>query len=1099
MTGGDLLAGVPTGTVTFLLTDVEGSTRLWEEAPDGAGAAIAQQSKLIAEAVTSHGGVRPEEQGEGDSSVAAFASATAAAAAALDIQRAMARHAWPGASGVRVRIGLHTGEAVLRDARNYTGIALHRCARIRDVAHGGQTVMSEITASLLADALPTGAWLVDLGPHRLRDLARPDRLYELRHSDVPGEFPPLRSLDAVPNNLPVPVTSFRGRESDLLEVDRLLAASRLVTLTGSGGCGKTRLAAQVAAAAADRYPEGVWWVDLTSTTAGELTDVVASTVGVLVDPALGSTRALVQQFRHRQLLLCLDNCEHVLDATVDLVGALLPACAGVTVLATSREALAAPGETALRVRSLSEADSIDLFADRAAAARPGFVVGAHNRETLERICKRLDGIPLGIELAAAWVRTLAPTQIADGLDDRFRLLVGGQRGVVARQQTLLASIDWSHDLLTDIERALFRRLAVFVGGWSLEAALAVCTDELVPADDLLTTLGRLVDKSLVIVDEGGGVSRYSFLETIRQYAQDRLHDAGEMAVTRDRHLAHFVELAEAAEPELERIHQDEWSARLEVEHDNLRSAIEWGLSARDSDHARRLTAALGVLWWSHGPPRAALGWLEEAIALDTGDTPLLQTRLLFGSAAVAILAGDFPLALQRGDDALAQAKQLGNDGYAARALIPAYFVRLYFDLQAAGEIAEQARQLAIGAGDELAVAFASGIVGFSHFNRDRYDDARRAFEDLDGHLRRRGDRMSGSFARLGLGGIALHTGDVREAERLFRAGLEIAEPLKDYFAVGQMRAWLALAVAMAGDLDRPIELLEPLTGAGSDTDHHAELPMLPITLAQISLWAGDLDQARRWGERALTFAAPLVDNMITCWVLPTLATACHRAGDHTAARDHAARGVELASRIGMPRVEAAALDALARLDAGTDPRKAEDLHHRALAIRVDHGLRTFYVESFEALAELASRTGSHHEAARLLGAADAGRETVGYRRPPGEEADHDRTLADLRASLGEDAARAAMEEGASLSLDEAVSYARRARGTRGRPSTGWEALTPTEHDIVHHVVDGLTNPEIGRKLLMSRDTVKTHLRHIYAKLGIVNRSELVRVAARREP
>jgi predicted ATPase len=508
---------LPTGTVTFLLGDVERPAT-----------PRARTDEVLAEAIAGHGGVWPGAVDERGRVVAAFPSAAEAVAAALQAQRALRS----------LRIALHTGEARRREGGDYAGAALDRGARLRDVAHGGQTLLSSATAAVVGDALPPGAELVDLGVHRLRDLSRPERVYELRHPDLSGDSngdsissgntrTPLRSLDALANNLPIQLTSFVGRSEELAAVELLLDGERLVTLTGAGGAGKTRLGLHAAAELADRWPDGVWWVDLSSVTdPGLVPDVVAATVGVLVEPVGGPLRALTVQLRDRRLLVCLDNCEHLLAASADLVEALLRSCPEVSVLATSREPLDLPGETVWRVPSMVEDEAVSLFVERASHVRPWFTLDETNEDAVLRLCRRLDGMPLAIELAAAWLRTLTPAQIADGLDDRFALLVRGSRGVVARQQTLAASIDWSHDLLDDVDQVVFRRLAAFSGGFSLDAARAVGGAAPVGEVEVLVALGRLVDKSLVVMDERDGEARYRLLETIRQYAADRLAAAG---------------------------------------------------------------------------------------------------------------------------------------------------------------------------------------------------------------------------------------------------------------------------------------------------------------------------------------------------------------------------------------------------------------------------------------------------------------------------------------------------------------------------------------------------------------------------------------------
>ncbi|MGH9214517.1 MAG: helix-turn-helix transcriptional regulator [Acidimicrobiales bacterium] len=1086
------------GTVTFLLTDVERSTQLWETAPKAAAGAMARHRALLDAAVRAHDGVRPEEQGEGDSVVAAFASAADAVAAAVDIQRTLAAEDWPDGTQLRVRIGLHTGEAEARDERNFGGLALHRCARLRDIAHGGQTVMSSVTAAIVADALPDDARLVDRGVHRLRDLSRPEQVFELRPADLTTEFPPLRSLDAVPNNLRALLTSFVGRRQELEAVTALLGrpAERLVTLTGSGGSGKTRLAAQVAADLADRWPDGVWWVELAPITdpAG-VAELIASTLRVLVEPGGGPLRALRSQLRDRRLLLCLDNCEHLRDASAELVDTLLRACPHLWVVATSREALGVAGETVWRVPSLTIDDAAQLFAERAARVRPGFALDPDNEAAVRTICRRLDGIPLAVELAAAWVRTLTAEQIVTGLDDRFRLLAGGPWGVAPRHQTLAASLAWSYDLLDETDRVVFRRLAVFAGGFTLEGVQAVGGADPLAPDDVLPALRRLIDKSLVQMDDQGREARYGLLETIRQYARERLDEAAETAAVRDRHLDHFMAVAETSEPELEAADQDRWLAELEIEHDNLRAALDWGLSKPQAERGRRLAAALPQLWMRHGHTHDGVQWLRRAIDRGPADRSTLQARLLVGASLVGGLGGQFLLAAQTAQQAVEIATANGDDRNRGRGLALQSLVQFFFDFAACRELGAEAQRRAEAAGDQMGADLALVLEGLGWANSDRHETSRPLLEDCFRRCQERGDRAIGAFALAGVMYAELFGGDVRRAVEVATAAFELAEPLGDYFIVGSMVSALVWAQGLAGRIDearkRVDTLVRSVESAGADVD----VPPMVSSVGKVHLWSGDLEGALRWFERGVRYAAPLLDNVIVARVLPDYAATLRHLGRLDEAREQADRAVRLTAQLGVPHARAEALDEVARLVASSQPDHAEDLHHQALAIRVEHGLRTFYVASLDALAYHAARVESLAEATRLLAASDTARESIGYPRPPIDRPDHDALVASLRADQDDDDFATLWAEGRTLTLDDAVDYVGRARGTRRRPSTGWASLTPTELKVVELVVQGLTNPEIGRRLFVSPGTVKTHLSHVYAKLGVANRTELATLAA----
>ncbi|MDP9325262.1 MAG: NB-ARC domain-containing protein, partial [Candidatus Dormibacteraeota bacterium] len=507
---------LPEGTVTFMLTDVEGSTKRWEADSAGMTTAMSGLDRAIEQTIKKFGGAQPLEQGEGDSAVAVFARASDAVDAAIALQLALRETASKEAP-LRLRVGLHSGEAELRSDGTYAGIALSRCARLRSAAHGGQVVMSGTTYDLVLDHLPKKVTLKDLGPHRLKDLSRPERVYQLGHPDLPDEFPALRSLDSLPNNLPMQMTSFIGREDEMGEIKNLLTASRLITLTGSGGCGKSRLAVQLAGDALEAHPDGTWWVELAAVSdPGLVPNAVADALSIREVHSQELTRTVANQLSECRALLILDNCEHVVSASADLVGRLLRDCPSLTILATSREPIGIEAETPWRVRSLSlpggraapadgsqddrplmDFEAIHLFVDRARQSRPNFELSDANAAAVTEICMRLDGIPLAIELAAARVRVLTPQQIAKGLSDRFRLLTGSTRRAVPRQQTLQASVDWSYDLLSEAERTVLNRLGVFAGGFTLEAAEAVAASGDIEGYQVLDLISQLVDRSLV--------------------------------------------------------------------------------------------------------------------------------------------------------------------------------------------------------------------------------------------------------------------------------------------------------------------------------------------------------------------------------------------------------------------------------------------------------------------------------------------------------------------------------------------------------------------------------------------------------------------------
>ncbi|HUS61624.1 MAG TPA: hypothetical protein VMY34_05465, partial [Acidimicrobiales bacterium] len=575
---------LPGGTLTFVLADVEGSVRLWESQPSAMAEASTRFDTLCSELVALHGGVRPQEQGEGDSFVAAFPVACDAVAFIVGVQRALHGEQWATALPLRVRAALHTGTAQLRDDDNYMGPTVNRCARIRDLGHGGQVLLSSATAALVADDLEAGITVADLGLHHLRDFQRDEHVFQLVHADLHDRFPPLRD-DSDAARLPAALTTFVARQEEMDAVSGLLSRYRLVTLTGAGGSGKTRLALECARREREQFRGGVAWADAAPIADGALlTSCVAGAFGVREVPSEPLIDTVVREVGDRHALLVIDNCEHVIDDAARLVDRILADCPDLHIVATSREPIGVHGEAAMRVPSLGERDAMQLFVDRAKAVGSGFALTPECEEAVAEVCRCLDGIPLAIELAAARVRVLTPQQIADGLADRFRLLTGGSRTALPRQRTLEASVDWSYRLLSGSERTLLDRLSVFAGGFTLAAARSVCADAAVPESSVLDLLTTLVDKSLVQPDAYGASveARYRMLETIRHFARQRLADDPDSEATRDRHLGYFLARAEEAGPRLERGDQVMWLDDLSADVDNLRAALDWAEQRSES-------------------------------------------------------------------------------------------------------------------------------------------------------------------------------------------------------------------------------------------------------------------------------------------------------------------------------------------------------------------------------------------------------------------------------------------------------------------------------------------------------------------------------------
>ncbi|WP_326544733.1 adenylate/guanylate cyclase domain-containing protein [Mycolicibacterium sp. ND9-15] len=592
----------PSGTVTFLLTDLEGSTRLWEQDPEAMKAAMVRHDELLEKLIAAHRGHVFARMGDG--MAAAFTTARDAVVAAAAFQDALSAQAWRTDRPLRARVGLHTDEAAVVDDTGYASLPINRCSRLMTAAHGGQTVVSGATEMLLRGQLPAGMDLVDLGEHRLRDLGRPTRIFQLVCDGDRESFPPLRTLDSFPGNLPAQVSSFIGREADVARVVSALDASRVVTVTGVGGVGKTRLALQVAADVLPHYRDGAWLVDLAPI---RDTDGVAGAVATSLRLSnIGGKSledSLIEAFAQSQLLLLLDNCEHLLGPVARLVTRIERECPDVVILATSREGMAIDGEQLIAlpplavgdpdedVDSLIHSDAIGLFVERARQVKADFALTASNARSVVEVCRRLDGVALAIELAAARIIAMSPGELLTRLDRRFQVLAGARRGAVERHATLRAAIDWSYDLLSEAEQRLLGRMAVFSGGCTLEAVEEVCSGDPVQQEDVMDMVAGLVARSLVIAEDADQGTRYRLLETIRQYGEEKIAESGETAALTIRHAEFYAALSARATQNSYGPEQLVWASRIKLDHDNIRSALSNAVDAGNAPLAVRLVAS----------------------------------------------------------------------------------------------------------------------------------------------------------------------------------------------------------------------------------------------------------------------------------------------------------------------------------------------------------------------------------------------------------------------------------------------------------------------------------------------------------------------------
>ena len=811
---------LPSGTVTFLFTDIEDSTKLWEEHPGAMKSALAEHDAILKHAITSNHGYIIK--GTGDGIHAVFEKAIYGVNATLAAQRALFQASETSKNSkvlIRSRMGLHTGEAELRE-NDYYGQTLNRAARIMAVGHGGQILISGVTAEIIREQLPADIALQDLGEHRLKDLIRPERLYQLNAADLTKDFPALKSLNIFPNNLPLQLTSFIGRERQVSEANKLLSSTRLLTFIGPGGTGKTRLSLQVAVEQFSEFKDGIWMIELAPLSdPAFIPSTIASVLELREVPNIPLMSILLDYLRARQTLLVIDNCEHLVEASAQIANQLLHGCPQLKIIASSREALGIDGETIYRVPSLPEEEATRLFVERAVKADSRFKLTENNTSAVAQICSRLDGIPLAIELAAARVKLFTVEQIAERLNDRFRLLTGGSRTALPRQQTLRALIDWSYQSLNETEQRTLRRLAVFSGGWSFEAAESV-----VGADEAMDGLLGLVNKSLVNVEEQDGVSRYSFLETIRQYAMEKLVESGEATIVRDRQLDYILNLAERLRQSVFGSEDIHGLDRIEVEHDNLRVALEWAI-ANHPGKALKLAFAIGGFWTVRDYNNEARTWCN-AILENTKSSPGLdkdRARLYGVLGWASVTMGEHKVGRFAAEQAIALGHKAEDPATIARGYgilaLTCMFLGDYSSVQRALVEGESlARQH--GLASELAMILSVHAQVTYYAQRDA-ERAKVYLEEATHLAQASGFRWGSAFSAYGLARIAAVLGDLDSARIKFAESIETARKLGNKRIVYSSQSELAHILREYGEWEEAFAIYKELLPKWKDLGHRA--------------------------------------------------------------------------------------------------------------------------------------------------------------------------------------------------------------------------------------------------------------------------------------
>jgi predicted ATPase/class 3 adenylate cyclase len=913
------MSGLPKSTLTFLFTDVEGSTKLWERGPEAMSQALVRHDELLREAVEAHGGFVFKTVG--DAFYAAFSTAAEAVEAAIDAQMSLLSEEWEETGSLKVRMALHTGMAEERD-RDYFGPTINRVARLLSAGHGGQVLLSLSTQELVRDQLPLGAELRDLGVRRLKDVLGPEHIFQLTAPELPASFPPLNTLDVRLNNLPIQPTLLLGREREVAEIADLLRREdvRLLTLTGTGGTGKTRLALQSAAELIDEFEDGVFFVALAPVSDPEL---VATTLAGALSVSESAGRALEEDLRDylsdKELLLVLDNFEQVVDAA-PLVGELLSGCPGLKVLVTSRISLRIYGEREYAVRPLELPDpghlppleelrqyeAIRLFTERAHASNTHFSLTKENASAVAEICARLDGLPLAIELAAARIKLLSPQAMRSRIGNPLQFLTGGARDLPERQRTLRDAIAWSYTLLDKSEQALFARLSVFSAGCALEAVEAVHDAEGDLFIDVLESLSSLVDKSLLRQEQGvEGEPRFVMLETIREYARERLELSGNAREIRRLHAEYFLALAEHGASEQQESEEATWLERLDLEHDNMRAALSWTLQSEEAELGMRLAGALWQFWDMRGYYGEGRRWLEEALAKD-GRASVARAKALEGVGWLADLQGDIDRAVAAAEEGLslgARAKIQSSDRASfLRILGSAAYVS--GDHEQATRLYEESLALSREARDERGVASSLLQLGNVSGDRGNHEEAKTFYEEglalsrrlddkallasalisvgaeflLQGDhargamlneeaaelYRERGNRGHLQYALDNLGWAALMRGDQQQAEGLHRESLALSRQLGDKLVAAEALEGLACSASARGEAERvarlfgAAEALREAVGYRQEPREHAlREPYLVAARPRLSKarWDAAWAEGRQLGfEEAIAYA-----------------------------------------------------------------------------------------------------------------------------------------------------------------------------------------------------------------------------------------------------
>ncbi|MCB1017088.1 MAG: hypothetical protein KDB10_18520 [Acidimicrobiales bacterium] len=1086
---------LPTGIVAFVLTDVEESTARWERTPEPMAGDLGRHLAIVDEVCARWDGRRAVEQGAGDSTVSAFARASDALAAAVELQRAMATEAWAGTDPLRVRVAVHAGEVHVDAVGRYQGPTMNRAGRLLQAGHGGQTLASTTAIELGRGGLDDAVHLVDLGPHRLRGIDEPVGIVQVTPDGHQASFPPLRTAGTAAVTLPHPDSSLVGRADDLRVLADLVDRHRVLTIVGAGGCGKTRLAIELAHETIGRFPHGAVWVDLAPVTG---TEAVAATVAAAVglhSSAEVTVERIVSHLADRSMLLVVDNCEHVIDRAATTIAAVQASCPRVQVVATSREPLALSDEVVWRVPSLgtpTEADGGDLLdtdsgrlvVERIRRVLPGYDVDGEDRAALAEVCRRLDGIPLALELAAARIATMPPRELAARLSERFSLLAGGSRDSVARQRTIEASVAWSYQLLEPDEQRAFRWLSSFAGSFTMAAAVHLLDDDRRAED----AVERLLRCSL-LVDRRGPVRRLQMLEPIRWFARERLIEAGEADRALGRHLDGCIVAVRGLGAALEGAQVTVALAELDRDLDNFRAAMDWALHHERAADAARIVAAAPWFWIWRGRALEGQRWLRRC-------GPEVE-RLLEPAEVVDRWWAEAALRMNTSspgwDEAVrngvTSARARGDQGAEARFHVLRSLAQAFSDPHTVLAEADPLRARCRAAGDPYWAATSLVSESLAQITLGRFDlavpllDQLRDEAEAIGHPQLLADEISRRALvdrRLG------RYDDVhRAAERIGHVTAELTE----VNAQALVHAQAALVDVAQGRAAEVLDQMDALMRRHVDAGEYGYIPSIALPLIDALIDLGRADEAF---DRFEPFWESFRQSL--SWRLRmgnTRALVLHARGDVEAAGEAALEVLAEATEAANEHEVANAERLLGVIDRDAQRyARAEERLHRALEIQARLGYPQYIADLLEELAGIELDHGRPDAAAVLFGASASERTRAGVVRRICRQRTYEADVERLAGALDADRLAQGWARGACLELPDAVDLARRGRGRRRRPTTGWESLTATEVKVAALVADGRTNPEIADALIMGRATVKTHVSTILRKLGLTNRTQL---------